>query len=117
MAGACLALAFCWGLVPQGRAFRRGLALRSDWIASPLRLEQLCADGAMDKVTKDLTKAAEARPSDPDVALALAMQLFFSSQRDRAGIYFNRVAMFGGNDEHLLDSFLPQPELAEGPAN
>ena len=95
------------------KAFRRGLEIRREWTDSSLRLDQLYAEGALAKANQALTKAVETRPGDADRLVALAMQLFFDGQRDRAGTYFARAASLGANRDRLLDDFMPQPVLAD----
>jgi tetratricopeptide (TPR) repeat protein len=95
------------------KAFRRGLEIRRDWTDSPLRLDQLYAEGALAKVNQTLTKAVEAKPANSDLLVALGMQLFFDGQRDRAGTYFARAAGLGANRDRLFDDFMPNPALAE----
>jgi hypothetical protein len=96
------------------KAFRRGLKIRSDWTGSPFRLNQLYGDAQIAKTghLENLAKAIETNPLDSHLLLALGMQLFFDGQRDRAAVFFTRVAQLGGNEDHLLNDFLEKP----GPA-
>jgi hypothetical protein len=100
------------------KAFRRGLQIRSDWTGSPFRLDQIYGDGQIAKTghLENLAKAIEANPLDSNLLLALGMQLFFDGQRDRAVVFFTRVAQLGGNEDRLLDSFLARPAPADAPA-
>ncbi len=96
------------------KAFRRGLKIRSDWSDSDFRLDQIYGPDRMAKTThlENLAKAVEANPFDSDLLFALGMQLYFDGQRDRAGLFFVRAAQLGGNEDRLLNDFLPKP----GPA-
>jgi tetratricopeptide (TPR) repeat protein len=108
-----LALIAAKRYVPAVKAFRRSLEIRSDWTDSPLRLDQLYAEGAMVKTNQALTKALEVKPGDADLLVAQGMQLYFDGQRDRAGTYFARAAGLGANRDRLLDDFLSKPALAD----
>ncbi|MEX0678034.1 MAG: tetratricopeptide repeat protein [Pirellulales bacterium] len=94
------------------QVFRRGLGIRSDWTGSPFRLDQLYADAALAKThhIESLAKAVEANPLDADLLLVMGMQLFFDGQGDRAGVFFARAAQLGGNEDRLLNDFLPRPK-------
>jgi hypothetical protein len=91
-------------------AFRRGLRIRGDWTGSPFRLDQLYDGGKLTKTAhlESLAKAVEANPLDAEQLLVLGMASFFDGQRDRAGVFFAGSAQLGGNEDHLLDGFLPQ---------
>jgi len=95
------------------KAFRRGVEIRPDWTDSPLRLDQLYAEGALAKTDQALTKALELKPADADLLVAQGMQLYFDGQGDRAGTYFARAAGLGANRDRLLDGFMPSPALAD----
>ncbi len=101
--------------VLAGKAFRRGLEVRHDWNASTFQLATLFGEDPLDRVTESLIKMADADPNSADLAIALGMQLFFSGQRDRSGVYFNRAAFLGANDGRLLDEFMPGNTVAEAP--
>jgi hypothetical protein len=103
---------------PQAvKAIRSGLEIRSDWTASAWRLDQIYAEGHLEKTNQQVTKFVEANPLDANLAIALGVQLYFSEhQRDHAGTYFLRAQQLGANPDHLLDPFLPRPALAEAPA-
>ena len=93
------------------KAFRKGLALRGDWSGSPLRIDQLYEDGRLAKNghLENLAKAVEGNPWDANLLVALAVELYFDGQQDRAGVFFARADQLGGNSDHALDGFLPQP--------
>ncbi len=93
-------------------AFRRGLRIRSDWTGSPFRLDQIYDGAALAKTShiERLAKAVEANPFDAELLLVLGMQLFFDGEQDRAGVFFARAAQLGGNEDQLLDDFLPKPK-------
>jgi hypothetical protein len=96
------------------KAFRRGLKIRSDWTDSPFRLDQIYGGGRLVKIQhlENLAKAVETNPLDANLLLTLGMQLFFDGQRDRAGVFFARAAQLGGNEDRLLNDFLPRPAPA-----
>jgi tetratricopeptide (TPR) repeat protein len=96
------------------KAFKRGLRIRADWTDSPFRLDQLYGPDQIAKTShiETLAKAAEGNPLDPTLLWALGMQLYFDGQRDRAGVFFARVAQLGANDERLLNDMLPKPAPA-----
>jgi hypothetical protein len=96
------------------KAFRRGLRISAEWSGSPIRLDQLYGPDRIAKVShiEALAKAVEGNPLDANLLMALGMQLFFDGQSQRAGVFFARVAQLGGNDDRLLNDFLPKP----GPA-
>jgi hypothetical protein len=93
------------------KAFRRGLKIRSDWTGSPFRLDQIYGDGRLAKTQhlENLAKAVEANPLDANLLLTLGIQLFFDGQRARASVFFARAAQLGGNEDRLLNDFLPKP--------
>jgi tetratricopeptide (TPR) repeat protein len=94
------------------RAFRRALEVRSDWNASPFRLDQLYDNAPLAKThhLEDLAKAVEGNPFDADLLLVLGMQLFFDGQPDRAKVFFARSDQLGGNEDRLLDDLLGKPK-------
>jgi hypothetical protein len=99
------------------KAFRRGLKIRSDWSDSPFRLDQIYGDAQIAKTAhlENLAKAVEANPLDSELLVALGMQLFFDGQPERSEVFFARAAQLGGNDDKLLDDFLPRPAPAGAP--
>jgi hypothetical protein len=99
------------------KAFRRGLRIRPEWSGSPFRLDQLYGPDRIAKVShiEALAKAVEANPLDSNLLMALGMQLFFDGQAERASVFFARVAQLGGNDDRLLNDFLPRPGPAGAP--
>ncbi len=99
--------------VPAVRLYHRSLELAADWSRSVVRLDELHGEERSRRITKLLTKSAEAEPLDADLAFLLAMQLFFTGQRDRAQLYFVRAEFLGGNQDHLLDAFLPQSKAMD----
>ncbi len=100
------------------KAFRRGLRIRGQWNGSPFRLDQLYGPDRIAKVShlETLAKAVEANPLDANLLIAMGMQLFFDGQSERAGVFFARAAQLGGNDDGLLNDFLPKPGPAGAPA-
>jgi len=96
------------------QAFRRGLAIRSDWRATPFRLKDLYGDQPLPKDAhiENLAKAVETNPFDADLLLVLGLQLFFNGDADRAGVFLTRAAQLGGNETGLLNDLLPQPKPA-----
>ncbi|MEX2115133.1 MAG: hypothetical protein WD845_18210 [Pirellulales bacterium] len=99
------------------RAFRRGLVIRSDWRHSPFRLDQIYDADPITKTAhlEGLAKAVEANPLDADLLMLLGMMLYFDGQAERSGTFFSSAAQLGGNDERLLEHFLPQPGPAGAP--
>jgi tetratricopeptide repeat protein len=99
------------------KAFRRGLRIRPEWSGSPFRLDQLYGPDRIAKVShiEALAKAVEANPLDSNLLMALGVQLFFDGQAERASVFFARVAQLGGNDDRLLNDFLPKPAPAGAP--
>ncbi len=96
------------------KAFRRGLSVRAGWANAPFRLDQIYGADKIAKTThqENLAKAVEANPVNANLLVALGMHLFFDGQRERADVFFSRAAQLGGNEDKLLDDFLPKP----GPA-
>jgi hypothetical protein len=99
------------------KAFRRGLRIRSDWSDSPFRLDHIYGDDQIAKTAhiENLAKAVEANPLDAELLLALGMQIFFNGEPGRAEVFFARAAELGGNEDKLLDGFLPRPGPAGAP--
>jgi hypothetical protein len=98
------------------RAFRRGLAIRSDWTDTPFRLDEIYDDQiAKTAHLETLAKAVETNPLDADLLMLLGLQIFFDGQPQRAEVFFARAAQLGGNEDGLLDSFLPRPGPAGAP--
>jgi hypothetical protein len=99
------------------QAFKRGLRIRSDWSDSPLSLDQLYGPDRLAKTShiESLAKAVEANPLDSTLLVALGMELYFDAQRDRAALFFARAAQLGGNEDRLLNEFLPKPGPADAP--
>ena len=99
------------------KAFRRGLRIRPDWTDSEFRLDQIYGADRLAKTThlENLAKAVEANPFDSDLLIALGMQLYFDGQRDRASLFFARAAQLGGNEDRLLNDFVPKPGPAGAP--
>lgn len=98
-------------------AFRRGLRLRADWSGSPFRLDQIYGPAALAKTAhiESLAGAVDANPFDADLLFVLGIQLFFDGQRDRSQLFFERAAQLGGNEDGLLDAFLPRPKPGGAP--
>ena len=96
------------------KAFRRGLSVRADWANAPFRLDQIYGEDKIAKTThqENLAKAVEANPVNANLLVALGMHLFFDGQRERADVFFVRAAQLGGNEDKLLDDFLPKPAPA-----
>jgi hypothetical protein len=93
------------------KAFRRALAIRPDWSASPFRLQDLYGAGALSKTAhlEGLAAAVEANPFDSELITVLAIELYFDGQRERAELFFVRAAQLGANDDRLLAAFVPRP--------
>jgi hypothetical protein len=98
-------------------AFRRGLRIRSNWNGSPFRLDHLYRDAPLAKTqhVENLAKAVEANPFDADLLLVLGMESFFDGHSDRAGVFFSGSARLGGNEDGLLNDFLPKADAADPP--
>lgn len=100
-----------------GKAFRRGLGVRSDWGNTAVRLDAIYGDANREKVQhlEELAEAADQNPQDSNLLFLLGMQLYFDGQTDRSQLFFQRAAQLGGNEDRLLDYFLP-PAGALAPA-
>lgn len=100
------------------KAFRRGLALRSNWQGTAFRLETLY-DGAEAVKTQHIEKlalAVEENPFDSGLLMTLGVELFFDGQFDRAELCFQNATRLGGSDEALVADFLPGAKPAAAPA-
>lgn len=99
------------------KAFRRGLRIRADWSDSPFRLDQIYGNDKLAKTShlESLAKAVEQSPFDATPLVALGMQIYFNGEPERSEVFFVRAAQLGGNDDRLLDSFLPRPGPAGAP--
>ncbi len=99
------------------KAFRRALRIESDWSAPPFQLKDLYRNDRLAKTAhqESLAKAVEANPFDSDLLVVLAMMLYFDGQPDRAGLFFGRAAQLGGNEDGLLNGFMPRPAPAGAP--
>lgn len=99
------------------KAFRRGLRIEGDWTASPFRLDHLYNGDVVAKTghLENLAKAVEANSFSTDLLTLLGLELFFDGQRERAFPFFERAVQLGGNEERLLDAFLPKPAPAGEP--
>jgi hypothetical protein len=59
---------------------------------------------------------------DANLLFVLGMELQLGGQPERAAAFFTRSAQLGGNDDHLLDGFVPaakpvpQPNANRGAA-
>ncbi len=91
-------------------AFRMGLKLRSEWNNCDFRLDTIYAGGALDKANQRLAQRMSKDPLDPDLLLAMGMQLFFDGQRNRSAIYLSQAAQLNAIDPRLLDNFLSHAE-------
>jgi Flp pilus assembly protein TadD len=96
-----------------GRYFRRALKM-DDWNVAHLQLDQLY--GA-DRIAKEshleaLAMAIQAAGHDANLLFVLGMELYFNGQPERATAFFMRAAQLGGNDDHLLDGFIPAAKPA-----
>jgi hypothetical protein len=98
-------------------AFRRGLRIRPDWTGSPFHLDQLYDGARLSKTghIESLAKEVEANPLDAELLFVLGMASFFDGQRDRAAVFFAGSAQLGGNEDRLLDGFLPKPKPGDPP--
>ena len=99
------------------KAYRRGLAVQSNWRGSPLRLDDLYGPAPLSKNahTERLARAVEQNPFDAELLFVLGLQLFFDGQRDRGQVFLTRAAQLGANETGLLNDFLPQPKPASAP--
>lgn len=100
------------------KAFRRGLALRSNWQGTAFRLSTLY-DGAEAAKTQHIEKlalAVEDNPFDSGLLMTLGIELFFDGQFDRAELCFQNAARLGGGDEALVADFLSGAKAGGAPA-
>jgi len=100
------------------KALRRGLALRSNWQGTALRLSTLYdgAEAAKTQHIEKLAQAVEENPFDSGLLMTLGVELFFDGQFDRAELCFQNAARLGGGDEALVADFLPGVKPAGAPA-
>ena len=87
-------------------AFRAGLRLRAEWKDSSFRLDAIYGDGAFDRANQKLAQRLTRDPLNPDLLLAMGMQLYFNGQQQRSAIYLSQVADLQAVDRRLLDAFL-----------
>jgi Flp pilus assembly protein TadD len=91
-----------------GRYFRRALKM-DDWNAAHLQLDQLYGN---DRIAKEahleaLALAIQAAAHDANLLFVMGMELYLNGQPERATAFFLRSGQLGGNDDHLLDPFIP----------
>ncbi len=91
-----------------GRSFRRALKL-PDWNAANVQLNQLYGENhaAKESHFEALAMALQANAHDANLLFLLGMELTLDGQAERAVPFFARSAQLGGNDDRLLDGFLP----------
>jgi tetratricopeptide (TPR) repeat protein len=111
-----------FAMVAQGnyagaaKAFRRGLELGPDWADSTFALESISAKTILAETNERLAKALADEPMSPDLLVATGLQLYFSGQRDRAGIYLAQAARLGAIDAHAVESLVPKPQAGAAAA-
>ncbi len=94
------------------KAMRRGLEEKPDWASTNFRLSELYRDdSATDKRERidDMVKAAEAAPTNGDLAFVVGVHLYCDSQPEKAATFFRRAAQISGNDAEV------KPFLATDP--
>ncbi len=93
------------------QATRRGLAVKQNWNASPIKLDDIYGAGVAEKTAhlEALAGAVEAEPQKANLYLLIGLSLWFDGQQDRARVFFTRCAELGGNEDRLLDGFLTPP--------
>jgi hypothetical protein len=98
-------------------AFRRGLASRSDWSDSQFQSEVLYREDQASKSAHldRLCRALETSPSNPDLLLALGIELYFDGQHERAALFLRRAAEVDGDDARLFVPLLPTTAVAKPP--
>ncbi len=99
------------------RAFRRGLQLRTPLSDLSFTLERLAGAEAASAISESIVARMEAKPQDAILMAARGMQLYFSGERARAGLYLTQAAQLGTLDEHLVRALLPfeEPVAAAAP--
>lgn len=97
------------------RAFFEALDAQKDWSESELNLEGHYSPGQLAKTKRLLTRLVDADPMNAELALALGIQLFFTGQRDKAELYFNRAVQLGADEKNRLAGFLRQTQVAQAP--
>ena len=88
------------------RAVRQGLQTNPDWVELGFDLRQLY--GREDRFQSQLTELAahlKQTPLDRDALFLLGFELFFSGQKDRAQVIFERVARLESDDKYLKPFF------------
>ena len=91
------------------KAMRRGLEEKPDWADSNFRLDDVYGDNAADKKAQvaSMVKAAEAEPTNGDLALVVGIHLYCDGKVDQAASFFRRAAQIQGNDANIK-GFLPK---------
>lgn len=98
------------------KSFRRGVKL-PDWNVAGMGIDQLYngARAAKEAHIEALAMALRTAPHDANLLFVLGMEMFLSGQPERASAFFARAAQLGGNEDHLLDGFLPAAQPAAAP--
>ncbi len=89
------------------KAMRRGLEEKADWVDNNFRLSDLYGEDSDEKkrVVDKMVKAAEAQPTNADVAFVVGVHLFCDGKQDQAAPFFHRAAQILGSDADVK-SFL-----------
>ena len=93
-----------------GRYYRRALKL-DGWDSAHLRLNEMYGEHRIAKEShlEALAMAIQAAGHDANLLFVLGMEFYLDGQPDRAAPFFTRAGQLGGNDDHLLDGFIPPP--------
>jgi Tfp pilus assembly protein PilF len=85
------------------KAMRRGLEEKPDWADSNFRLDEVYGNNAADKKERldGMVKAAEAEPTNGDLALVVGIHLYCDGKTDQAAPFFRRAAQIQGNDDNV----------------
>jgi tetratricopeptide (TPR) repeat protein len=93
------------------RAMRRGLEEKPDWVDGNFRLDELYGDDTAGKKSRldEMVKAAEADPTNGDLAFVVGVHLYCDGKPDQAEPFFRRTAQIRGSDADV------KAFLAKGP--
>jgi len=85
------------------KAIRRGLEEKPDWADSNFRLDDVYGNNRVEQAAclDRMVKAAEAEPTNGDLALVVGIHLYCEGKVDQAAPFFRRAAQIQGNDSNV----------------
>ncbi len=85
------------------KAIRRGLEEKPDWADSNFRLDDVYGNNGVEQAAcvDRMVKAAEAEPTNGDLALVVGIHLYSEGKVDQAAPFFRRAAQIQGNDSNV----------------